>query len=206
LARQDLGTEEIRSCASRLIGEVIVIRSRRRRAEPADSPDQVLGQLIEEHSDAMYRVAVSVVRDQYLAEDVVQEAVIKAWAATPDWRGDGSMRSWLLSITHNTAVSMLRRIRDEARPPEAMPESVSTASIEDESAGRATMAMLAAALDQLDPLSRSIVVLRDVEGLSYQQIGESLGVSMATVKTRLLRARRELQQVIETARREEASA
>lgn len=180
------------------------MRRSRRRDHGASTPEHVLAELIEQHSDAMFRVAVSVVRDPHLAEDVVQEAVMKAWTAASAWRGDGSVRSWLLSITHNTAVSMLRRSRDEARPPDAMPDAPSDVDVESETGSRAAMAALAAALDRLDPLSRSIVVLRDIEDLTYQQIADALGVTLTTVKTRLLRARRELQGVIESERRQEA--
>jgi len=172
---------------------------RRRRSHPdaPDASDELLRSLIEEHADAIYRVAYSVVRDPHLAEDVVQEAVIKAWRAAPSWRGEGSMRSWVLSIAHNTAVSMLRRARDEAHAPASLPERSGVADeVERAADGRADLAALARALDALDPLSRSIVVLRDIEALSYEQIAETLGVPLPTVKTRLLRARRELQRVV----------
>lgn len=171
-----------------------MLRKRRRsRPDAPDASDALLRALVEEHADAMYRVAYSVVRDPHLAEDVVQEAVIKAWRAAPSWRGDGSMRSWALSICHNTAVSMLRRIRDEAHDPFDFPErSRATDDVERSADGRAELERLGRALDALDPLSRSILVLRDVEAMTYEQIAETLGVALPTVKTRLLRARRAL--------------
>lgn len=171
-------------------------RSRRVRARPGeDHAEDRLRALIDDHAEAIYRMALSVVRDPALAEDVVQETVIRAWKALPSFRGEGSLRSWVLSIAHNTAVSMLRRVRDEATPPEDLPESwVQDTELRVE--GRADLALLADALTRLDPLSRSILVLRDVEGLSYAQIAETLDISVPTVKTRLLRARRELQRAV----------
>jgi len=93
----------------------VLRRSRSSRRGPVEgSTDQRLGALVAEHVEAIYRVAISVVRDPALAEDVVQETVIKAWQSMGDYRGEGSERAWILRIAHNTAVSTLRRIRDEA--------------------------------------------------------------------------------------------
>ena len=92
----------------------IVLRRSSRAKRTADPVDERLRALVDEHATAIYRVALGVVRDPSLAEDVVQETVIRAWRALPTYNGTGSMRSWVLSIAHNTAVSTLRRIKDEA--------------------------------------------------------------------------------------------
>ncbi len=175
-----------------------MLRRSSRAKRTADPVDERLRALVDEHATAIYRVALGVVRDPSLAEDVVQETVIRAWRALPSYNGTGSMRSWILSIAHNTAVSTLRRIKDEAVSPEDLPEQTAPDDIEIQAEGRHQMDRLRSALAQLDELSRSIVVLRDLEGLSYQQIAEALGVPVPTVKTRLLRARRELQRVVES--------
>ena len=140
----------------------------------------------------MYRVAFSVVRDSALAEDVSQDAILKAWNALPTFRGDSSLRSWLLRITHNTAISSLRKRREELRDPDLLPEAPTRTSTESEVLDRISMADFEEALDKLDELSRSIVVLREIEGLPYDEIAELLEVPLPTVKTRLLRARRVL--------------
>ncbi len=160
-------------------------------------PDD-LHQLVVEHGDAIYRLALSVVRDRALAEDVAQEALVKAWLALPTFRGDASIRSWLLRITHNTAVSTLRRRRAVVLDPHDLPERQTRVdrSVESRVQGHAVMDEFVDALDTLDELSRSIVVLRELEGLSYEEISEVLGVPMPTVKTRLLRARRRLGNVL----------
>ncbi|MDH3295442.1 MAG: RNA polymerase sigma factor [Acidimicrobiia bacterium] len=161
-------------------------------AEGAD-PDE-LHNLVVEHGDAIYRLALSVVRDQALAEDVAQEALVKAWLALPSFRGDASLRSWLLRITHNTAISTLRRRRAVVLDPQDLPEQETRVerSVESRVQGELVMDHFVAALDTLDELSRSIVVLRELEGLTYEEISEVLAVPMPTVKTRLLRARRRL--------------
>lgn len=160
-------------------------------------PDE-LHDLVVEHGDAIYRLALSVVRDQALAEDVAQETLVKAWLALPTFRGDASLRSWLLRITHNTAISTLRRRRAVVVDPNDMPEQQTRVerSVESRVQGEVVMDQFVEALDTLDDLSRSIVVLRELEGLTYEEISEVLAVPMPTVKTRLLRARRRLSNVL----------
>lgn len=171
---------------------------RNRRSTPrVSATEEQFQSLIRDHAEAIYRVAYSVVRDEHLSEDIVQETIMKAWQALGTWRGDGSMRGWVLSIAHNTAVSYLRRIRDTTTEPARLPEYASSADVERETDARADLDRLRVALAELDELSRSIVVMRDLDGLAYQQIADALGVPLATVKTRLLRARRELQRVVE---------
>lgn len=154
--------------------------------------DLSMEDLVREHADAVYRVALSVTRDPMLAEDASQDALIKAWQALPSFRGDAPLRNWVLRITHNTAISLLRKRRDELRDPAQLPDAVSYRTVESQVQNRLAVDRFAVALEDLDSLSRSIVVLREVEGLSYEQICDVLDLPMPTVKTRLLRARRQL--------------
>jgi RNA polymerase sigma-70 factor, ECF subfamily len=169
-------------------------------AAPADlvavsDEDRLLAEILEVHAPAMYRVARSIVHDSSLAEDVVQESVMKAWRAIDSYRGDSSLRSWVLRITHNTAISMLRKRREDVRDPAVLPESstsIDYASPEREIDAKLTVDQLWRALDQLDSTSRTIVVLREIEGMSYEDISETLELPLPTIKTRLFRARRQL--------------
>lgn len=161
--------------------------------------DRQLRELIDEHAAAVYHVAFGVLHDRGLAEDVVQETMIKAWEASSEFRGDSSVRTWILRIAHNTAIDALRRRRDRATAPEDLPDEAGHGGEHDparRAAGRADLEVLRVALGQLDELSRTIVVLREVEDMSYQQIAEALDIPIATVKTRLLRARRLLQSAV----------
>lgn len=170
-------------------------RTERTTRGVADGADpQELHNLVVEHSDAIYRLALSVVRDRSLAEDVAQETLVKAWLALPGFRGDASLRSWVLRIAHNTAVSTLRRRRAVVLDPYDMPEEKVRVerSVESRVQSSVVMDEFVEALDLLDELSRSIVVLRELEGLAYDEIADVLNVPMPTVKTRLLRARRRL--------------
>lgn len=152
-------------------------------------------ELVTEFGPAMYRVAQSIVGERTMAEDVVQEALLRAWQHLGDYRGDAPLKNWVLRITHNCAVSALRRRREEARDPMVMGETEqASGSIDTERtvAGRAAVDGLWAALDSLDSVSRSIVVLREIERMTYEEIAEVLGLPLPTVKTRLFRARRTL--------------
>lgn len=169
---------------------------------PASSPEAApfaldltaadIDALIAEHADAAFRVAYSITRNRDVAQDVTQDALIKAWQKLPSFRGESPLRNWILRITHNTAISALRRRREEARDPALLPEQPSALTTERQVSGRLALDDFAEALDDLDELSRSIVVLREIEGLSYDEIVDLLDVPLPTVKTRLLRARRHL--------------
>ncbi len=166
-------------------------------------PAEQLAALTRRHADAVYRVALSVTRDADLAEDVSQDALLKAWQALPSYRGDAPLKNWLLRITHNTAISALRRRRDVHLDPTEFPEDAPSAhlapaaSVEDTVEDRVSFDAFESALEQLDELSRSVVVLREVEGMSYDEIAAVLDVPLPTVKTRLLRARRLLSTALE---------
>lgn len=164
---------------------------------PERTPEELLDELVRDHLDSVYRVAYSVVRDAALAEDVSQDAILKAWRALPTFRGESSLRSWVLRITHNTAISTLRKRREEIRDPDMLPEQESLSTTEQQAVGRLSIDAFEDALNQLDELSRSIVVLREIEGMSYDEIASMLDVPLPTVKTRLLRSRRVLAVALE---------
>jgi len=157
--------------------------------------DDELGRLLADHGDVVYRVARSIVRDPALADDVVQETMIKAWRSLPDRDGEPVPRAWLLKVARTTAISLLRTRRDEVRAPDQLPaaDGPGVASAERTAVGRVALDEMWAALERLDETSRTIVVLRELSGLSYEEIADVIDVPLATVKTRLFRARRALQ-------------
>lgn len=153
--------------------------------------------LVDEHVDSIYRLALSIVRDPAFAEDVVQETLIKAWRALPTFRGESGLRRWVLAIAHNTAVSLLRVEREEARDPTELPDSPLPHSTEDSVQDKIAVEQLWKALGDLDDSSRALIVLRDVEGLSYEELCGILGLPLSTVRTRLFRVRRKLAAALE---------
>ena len=88
------------------------------------------------------------------------------------------MRGWVLRIAHNEAVSALRKVRDEAWAPDQLPEAESTDATADPDQLATLLgdaAEIKVVLDALDPLTRSILILREAEGLSYDEIAETVG-------------------------------
>lgn len=159
--------------------------------------DMDLEYMIEEYSSLIFHVAHNILHDTALAEDVVQETVIKVWRNQDGFRGDSSVKTWLVRIARNTAIDTQRRQKERLTPGGRVPDTVDdTAGADTErvAQGRAALSDLSSALDQLDELSRTIIVLREVNGMAYADIAEALEVSEATVKTRLMRARRALQE------------
>lgn len=168
-------------------------------ADPTPNPTE-LDKMAASFGPAIYRVALSVVRDPALAEDVTQDTLLRAWLNLASYRGDAPLRNWVLRIAHNTAVSALRQRRDQVIDPATMPESAATggsSDVERNVAGRMMMGELWQALDRLDQTTRAIVVLREVEGLTYEDIAATLDLPLPTVRTRLFRARRQLAGALE---------
>ena len=142
----------------------------------------------------VYTQALRLVGDSKDAEDVAQDAYVRAWRGLEGFRGEAQFETWLYRIVANAAMNHLRKRRrfgDLMVEPEDGPavEIPSTARTEDEAVDRRQLEEALGAL----PLSlRTVVVLKDVYGLSCQEIGDRIGVSEGAVKVRLHRARRRL--------------
>jgi RNA polymerase sigma-70 factor (ECF subfamily) len=151
-------------------------------------------QVVMPHFDAAYNLARWLTHSGSDADDVVQEAYLRAFTFHESFRG-GDARAWLLSIVRNTCYTWLRKNRayeltaelDESRlvaDDAATPETLHLRRADTES--------VRAALEQLPPEFREVLVLREMEGLSYKEIAEVSGLAIGTVMSRLSRARRRL--------------
>ena len=103
----------------------------------------------------------------------------------------------MLTITHNTAVSLLRAAREEAHDPGELPDSPVPSSLEKSVQDKLAVDQVWKALGELDESSRALIVLRDIEGLSYEEIGGVMGLPLSTIRTRLFRVRRTLAGALE---------
>jgi RNA polymerase sigma-70 factor (ECF subfamily) len=160
------------------------------------APD-MLRAAIDQHAAVVYRLALSIVRDPSLADDVVQETLIKAWRSAP-LDPDGSVpRAWMTKVARNTAISMLRTRREDPTESARLPERVSRLTPARAVEGRAALGELRHALDRLDPDARTLIVLREIDGLSYEDIAAAMDLPLPTVKTRLFRARQQLKRALE---------
>jgi RNA polymerase sigma-70 factor (ECF subfamily) len=170
---------------------VVDLVSRARRGEGS-----AFEELIRRHERLALGVAYGVLHDAQLAGDVVQEAFLKAWRRLDDLAQAASFASWLCGIVRNLCVDQRRRRRvavcgiEEARG-----EADCKAREPAEEMGRREQGeRIAAALESLDAMTRSAVVLRYYENLSSREIGELLGLSSAAVDMRLMRGRQALKE------------
>jgi len=157
--------------------------------------------IVERHRDVVFRVAVRIVgpRD---AEDVSQDAFLRAFHRLGSFRGEGSFRAWLLQITHHAAVNSLARRRDvadtDAVEASEEPDVHATRMPAERLEERERRERLELKLTGLSPAHRAVLVLRDLEGFSYDEIAGITEVPLGTVKGRLHRARGELIELLRT--------
>jgi RNA polymerase sigma-70 factor, ECF subfamily len=147
------------------------------------------------HMDAAYNLARWLVRDDHDAQDVVQEAYLRAFRFAAGFRG-GDPRAWILAIVRNAAFTWLKRNR-RSDPPTEFDEKLHSeadeqSGLEAEAVRRADGAMIRAAFDQLADEFREVIVMRDIEGLSYKEIADAADLPIGTVMSRLARAREKL--------------
>ena len=160
--------------------------------------------LIRPHERSVYAMALSLLRNEADAEDVAQEAFLKAFRNLANFRGESKFGTWLISIALNEARTRLRskknvKMESLDEPPEGQ-RSILPALIRDwreipsEALERREIRLLLQeAIADLPMIYREVFLLRDVEELSVNQSAEALGISIASVKVRLHRARMMLQ-------------
>ena len=163
-------------------------------------------ELIELTTPRIYRLAVRMLGDPDEADDVVQETYIRAWGRLDELRDPASAMGWLARVARNAARDRLRwwkrRRResfDEAGAPLArMVAMADSAPLADEALAAAqTGAAVARAVAALPDKHRVVLLLREADGMSYEEIAESLGVAVGTVESRLHRARAALARKLE---------
>jgi RNA polymerase sigma-70 factor (ECF subfamily) len=148
------------------------------------------------HLDAAYNLAHWLTGDDHDAEDVVQEAYFRAFKFFSGFRG-GDGRAWVLTVVRHTCYTWLQRHRgrETVAPFDEELHSGAGDELNPERIAlqRADRQMLRAAVEALPLEFREVLVLREMEGLSYQEIAVLIGIPIGTVMSRLSRARRQLQ-------------
>jgi RNA polymerase sigma-70 factor, ECF subfamily len=162
---------------------------------------------VETYSPQVYRLGLKMLNDPLDAEDMLQETFIKAYRAMPTFEGRSSLSTWLYRIAINEALMMLRKRRPnqvsvdeelETSEGEIEPrEIVDWCCLpERELLSGESRKFLDQAIQQISPALRAVFVLRDIEGLSIKETADALGLSETAVKTRLLRARLRLRELL----------
>lgn len=157
-------------------------------------PEIVFTELVEQYSDLAYSVAFRMLRNTEDAEDAVQEAYISAFKALPKFKGQSKLSTWLYRIVVNACLMKIRR--DKSRAKYIAERDFDEAIIydwkndpEDAAVNSELRSTLEKGLDLLSPDLRATAVLRDIQGLSTEEAAEALGISIASLKSRLHRAR-----------------
>ena len=143
--------------------------------------------LVRRHQGSVYRVALRLVGSAADAEDVAQETFVQAWRSLGGFRGESALSTWLYRIVTNRALDLVAKRRPTAQFEDSEGEQdldPATIVADNEQTARVMRAVGALPLEQ-----RAALVLRDFEGLTYDQIGEVLGISLAAVKGRIHRGR-----------------
>lgn len=172
--------------------------------------------LVVAHAATLHRFAHSLgVRDSDL-DDVLQDALVSAWRAAGSYRGEGTVRSWLVTIVHNAVrqwqrqsmVAATRRADlDEAHALESLESVADRAGWGRTDGGQAADAheVVSLALQRLSPEDREILVLRELEELTGEEVAQVLALSLPAVKSRLHRARLRLAAAVRTLERDTPS-
>jgi len=166
------------------------------------------GELITKYRNKVYATIYNLVRNEQDAWDLAQEAFLKAWRNIGHFRGQSSFFTWIYRIATNVTIDSLRRKQIESGV-----EFDDTLGLGDIETGAATAphadplphqhlqnqeikARIDVALNQLSAEHRTVIVLREIEGLRYEEIAEATGSSVGTVMSRLFYARKKLQSLL----------
>lgn len=175
--------------------------------QKARSGDQdAFGQLVVDHQNKVYTLCVHMVTDREEAADLAQEAFLKAWRNLSSFHGESSFATWMHRLATNVCLDYLRK--------QARRQNISTAvSLDDEDANWSEPAdhsqdpqahleqeerkrALARALAELPEHHRRMLLMREVSGMSYQEIADALDVDLGTIKSRIARARERLRKIL----------
>ncbi len=163
--------------------------------------------LVERHQRRAFAIAVGLVRDENDAREVVQEAFLRVYRGLDAFEGGSSFFTWLYRIVTNLAIDALRK--PSRRESEALDPEMRDDGIEQPLLARLVGAdpldvvrrseirdRIQAALDELPPYHRGVILMRELEGMSYEEMAEAMNVSKGTIMSRLFHARRKLQRAL----------
>jgi len=162
-------------------------------------------QAVMPHFDSAYNLARWLTHSQHDAEDIVQESYLRAFAFFDTFRG-GDGRAWLFSIVRNTCYSWLRKNRahDLMTEFDESLHGTESSNPEEMQLRRADAETVHEALEKLPAEFREVMVLREMEGLSYKEIADIAGIAIGTVMSRLSRARKRLHEYLSVPTGEES--
>jgi RNA polymerase sigma-70 factor (ECF subfamily) len=190
--------------------------ARRREAEEdrelilrAQKGDQAaFRKLVERHQRRAFAIAMGLVRDENDARELVQDAFLRVYRNLNSFQGGSSFFTWLYRIVTNLAIDLMRKpgrrdaelVDGQAAPDEAtdfpLVARIDGADPIDVMRRREIAGRIQAALDALPPYHRGVILMREVEGMSYEEMAVAMGVSKGTIMSRLFHARQKLQRAL----------
>lgn len=161
-------------------------------------------EIVRAHEKVVYHMALQTLGNREDAEDAAQDVFLKAYTSLKSFRGDSKISVWLYRITNNVCIDMLRRRKDAVSLSGDDGEEGGEVELPDDSCDPADLAQrrdlqerLAAALQHLPQDQREAFLMRAVAELSYDEIAQTLGLDLGTVKSRIFRARKKLCEILE---------
>lgn len=170
-------------------------------ARRAAVSEDAFADLVSRYSGLVYNVALRSAACEADAADIAQETFLKAWRSLPSFRGDCALSTWITRIAlscacdfarakkRRTAVSLTSTDTDGEEHTIDLPETDTASLPEEESIRREEIAAVREAISSLPEQQRMIITLRDIGGMSYADIADTLSLELGTVKSRLFRAR-----------------
>jgi len=151
-------------------------------------------EIVRKNEDRIFNLCCYMLRDTQDAQDAAQDTFIKTYQGLKDFRPEATLSTWVYRIAINTCLDHKKKSRHELLHGETADEELQSSELspEDKYNSRKTAEAIQTALQQLPEKLRSAIVLREIEGLSYEEIALVLDISVGTVKSRISRAREEL--------------
>ena len=174
-------------------------------AQSREGDSRAFSELVRRYQGKIFRLAQHITQNREDAEDILQETFLKAYEHLDQFKGDSKFYTWIVRIAVNQSLMKLRRRKGDKTV--SLDEQIDTGEDtvvreiaawgedpEQRFSREELGGILDSAIDALDPLYRSVFVLRDIEELSTEETAEALGLSVPAVKSRLLRARLQLRE------------
>jgi len=173
-----------------------------RAAQKGD--DSAFEELVRTYEKKVYHLALRMCGNPDDAYEIAQEAFISAWKGLRFFRGESSFSTWLYRLASNAAIDFIRREKRQSGPGDFSLDDEDTyiepsdpsPSPQQQAEGAELRQALAKGLAHLSPEHRQVLLLRELQGLSYDEIAESLDLDLGTVKSRIARAREKLRKYL----------
>lgn len=175
-----------------------------RKAQQGDKA--AFGKLVNQYHEMVYAISYGVVGNREGALDVTQEVFLKAFRTLEAFEGKSKFKTWLHRVTVNAAIDHSRKkrpmqsldVHEDDEENDRMPIVVRETGLNprEKAEQEETTVLLKEALENLSPEHKAVLVLREYQGLSYDEIAESLGIELGTVMSRLFYARKKLAEIL----------